>query len=769
MKTESSTGVAVAILLSTMAASHAQVPDLINYQGRLVDGTNLVNGQREIVFRIYDDATNELPSSLHYADTDTVSVVDGLYHTTIGDAGPGELSAALQGGERWLEVRVDGARMLPRERIASVPFAILAAGVTNAAIGFRNIARNGAASGQVIKWNGAAWHAADDLTSGGGTTDHGSLLGLDHDDHPQYLRSDAPDVYNESGVSRDLRFEGGNDPNLVFLDGSVDAVGIGTDTPGGKFQVTGDDVRIGDGVPAEASGDGDLYVEDLLEVGGFMHVAGDGRIGDGASGVGGTAEILEFAGQSESWYIGVQNETTPAESDFFIGKSQSEDGTLHIEQDGDVGIGTRNPEGRLHVEGTLVVQDFIQADDSTGLEIRTDDAVTRITMKDNGRIGIGTTDPGSILQVTGDDVRIGDGTPQEASGDGDLYVEDLLEVGNQMEVDGDARIGDGRVDYDGGGETLQISARTADWYVGVQNESLEANSGFFIGKNAYEDGVFHIENDGDVGIGTAEPKGKLHVEGAVVVQDFIRADDSTGLELQTDDAVTRMTIANSGNIGIGTTALPVGRLQVMQDEVRIGGGSPDRADDEGDLYVENELEVRGALYVDNNSEGAIYFGLGTANALLFSTNVFSFTRSLHVNGTLSKAAGSFKIDHPLDPANKTLSHSFVESPDMKNVYDGIVVLGGDSEAWVELPDWFEALNRDFRYQLTAIGAPGPNLHIAEKISGSRFRIAGGTPGQEVSWQITGIRKDAYANTYRIPVEEGKPAEEKGTYLHPELY
>jgi hypothetical protein len=143
-----------------------------------------------------------------------------------------------------------------------------------------------------------------------------------------------------------------------------------------------------------------------------------------------------------------------------------------------------------------------------------------------------------------------------------------------------------------------------------------------------------------------------------------------------------------------------------------------------------------------------------------------FFGRVSVTGNLSKGGGSFKIDHPLDPENKYLYHSFVESPDMMNIYNGNVTLASDGTATVELPAWFEALNKDFRYQLTAIGAPGPNLHIAATIKEKRFTIAGGAPGMDVSWQVTGIRQDAYAETHRIPVEQDKPEKERGKYLYP---
>jgi hypothetical protein len=172
----------------------------------------------------------------------------------------------------------------------------------------------------------------------------------------------------------------------------------------------------------------------------------------------------------------------------------------------------------------------------------------------------------------------------------------------------------------------------------------------------------------------------------------------------------------------------------------------------------NAANTTAALQVSTSGSGRAATFTGGSGVLI--------TGNLSVTGTVSKGGGSFKIDHPLDPENKYLYHSFVESPDMMNIYNGVIRLDANGEAWVDMPNWFQALNRDFRYQLTSIGAPGPNLYIAEEVSGNRFKIAGGKPGMKVSWEVTGIRQDTFANKHRIPVEEVKPAEERGQLLVP---
>jgi len=114
--------VAVTITCMSFPAQAGEIPQLINYQGRLVDGTNLVSADVEMVLRLYD--TNTL-GNLLYEDSNTVGVVDGLYSTFIGDDTlSGSLTDALTNTEVWIEVEVNQTVLTPRERLVSAAYAI---------------------------------------------------------------------------------------------------------------------------------------------------------------------------------------------------------------------------------------------------------------------------------------------------------------------------------------------------------------------------------------------------------------------------------------------------------------------------------------------------------------------------------------------------------------------------------------------------------------------------------------------------------------------
>jgi trimeric autotransporter adhesin len=308
-----------------------------------------------------------------------------------------------------------------------------------------------------------------------------------------------------------------------------------------------------------------------------------------------------------------------------------------------------------------------------------------------------------------------------------------------------------------------------------------------------------FQTDVGIGIGTKKPDAKLDVENASTTRSAIFGQNSA--TSGNVDGVFGVTNSPNGNGVLGidnaTTGFAVGVTGITNSSdgsglngfstTSSGGiGVTGQAPTSGTaIFGVNQVcssssckDVAGtAGYFVTGAGGTLLAGAvgtvsGAANTTMFSVDSSGdgyFAGNLNVTGNLTKGSGAFKIDDPLDPANKYLSHSFVESPDMMNLYNGVVVLDANGEAFVKLPEYFQALNSDFRYQLTAIGAPGPNLYIAEEISGNHFKIAGGKAGAKVSWQVTGIRQDAYAKAHPIKVEEDKPVRERGHYLHPELF
>ncbi len=326
---------------------------------------------------------------------------------------------------------------------------------------------------------------------------------------------------------------------------------------------------------------------------------------------------------------------------------------------------------------------------------------------------------GSGNNATGDDATVGGGKGNSATG-------------NQSTVGGGSSNTASGVGATVPGGKFNTAAGDYSFAAGCLAKALHANSFIWNGDNGCSDTLsttgaqdFIINAPGGVGIGTNDPKSPLHLQTADLGLDFPK---------------NGFVIEGNAWINLYTEGNPKIRF------INVSGGAI------VDIW---QIEKTG---------GDLEFQYGGNTKVTFEAD-----GDVVISGNIHKGGGSFKIDHPLHPHDKYLYHSFVESPDMKNIYDGTVTVGDAGTATVELPTYFEALNRDFRYQLTAIGTPGPNLYVSRTIEGNSFSIAGGEPGMDVSWQVTGIRKDPYAELNRIQVEVDKPADEIGTYLHPDAY
>jgi hypothetical protein len=101
------------------------IPQLINYQGRLADGTGTpVTGTKSITFKIY--SSSSAPTA-RWTETQTVTVTNGIFNVILGSVS--SLSGSVLGGDKaYLGVTVSpDAEMSPRQRITSVGYAYRAA------------------------------------------------------------------------------------------------------------------------------------------------------------------------------------------------------------------------------------------------------------------------------------------------------------------------------------------------------------------------------------------------------------------------------------------------------------------------------------------------------------------------------------------------------------------------------------------------------------------------------------------------------------------
>ncbi len=188
---------------------------------------------------------------------------------------------------------------------------------------------------------------------------------------------------------------------------------------------------------------------------------------------------------------------------------------------------------------------------------------------------------------------------------------------------------------------------------------------------------------------------------------------------------------------------------------------------------DNSQAVRGEFTTVGNYNAIGVYGLSTP-AAGFGYGVYGEGNNAGVYALGNQTATgvkSFEIDHPLDPENKLLRHFALESPEVLNVYRGNAILNANGEAEIQLPDYFHAINKEFSYVLTPIGAAA-NLFVKTEIDANgKFSIAGGHNGMKVSWYVYADRNDLFVQQHpeNVSAERMKPSGQKGKYLMPALY
>ncbi len=774
MQTASAQQAAAQTVAQTTAQTDAQtaVPRLVQFSGVLKDAASRpVSGVTSVTFAVYADQEG---GEALWTETQNVQAdANGHYSAVLGVATTGGFPVDLfgTGQSRWLGVEIARQPELPRILMASVPYA-LKSGDAETLGGLP-------ASSYVTTQQLAASNARPTMTiiSGGAAataTSENAIRPATVDAAQQPAITEATPAGSGSTDYIPLWTSSSNLGNSLLFQTSG-KIGLGTTTPAATFDINGGEILRG------------AFYE-------YPQATATASTGQPSHSFQWNASVFNGSTKTAVDYafgfraIPHNNDTTtPAASlDLFYGTGgptgSTSDLGLSISSTGvitfvpgqtfsgtslDFGYGASQQQGVIYANGKPLLSTYGSpdsvflgeysgggygengADQNVGVGYGTLYSLTTGASNSavgsnalgNDTTGYANTAMGSGaqegMQIGHDNVAIGAGAIEFSSGSsyntavGDLSLSSEF-VGSQNVAVGYSAAANNEgsyntfLGYEADSPAQAINYSTA---IGYAAQVAQSNAMALGGVGPYAV---------NVGIGTPTPHSQLEISG-VAGTSYLAPNPV--LTITGTGAGTTALDFNSEGISTTGTYNPSVRMAVLDE-----GGA------QGNVL---------AFYA-NKAGGGLNNGLQQTFAVDAAGNAY-------VTGTLSKAGGSFKIDDPIDPAGKYLSHSFVESPDMMNIYNGIVTLDAHGNATVTMPDWFSALNRDFRYTLTAIGSPAPKLFIAEELHDNQFRIAGGKKGQRVSWQITGVRQDAWANAHRIPTEEAKPDAEQGHYLHPELF
>lgn len=346
-----------------------------------------------------------------------------------------------------------------------------------------------------------------------------------------------------------------------------------------------------------------------------------------------------------------------------------------------------------------------------------------------GRVGIGTSNPGSKLTVNGEAMIQGrtdiNGPFYVSAGTVHFYGskrdnDDYTEAGDLMADDGIWAGGKLRVGTEAliwGKSYLQGGAVVG----GYNNLTLEQGSlGVGLGSGINPSYKLHVNGD-------AKISGAASIGGTLQISDSYAGKVSVGSSLGSCSGGPSycFTVAGDSNIA---GDLSVGDDLTVNDYVGIGT-SPNSS---------YRLNVSGDSYLNGN------VGIGTSPSYSYKLNV---NGNANVSGTFSATTKNFVINHPLDPKNKQLVHSSLEGPEVGVYYRGEGQLE-NGRATIELPSYFEALTRKENRTVLLTpkfdnNEPISNLAASNVENGKFYIRAIGQDNlsQKFYWEVKAIRGD----------------------------
>ncbi|HNQ23969.1 MAG TPA: hypothetical protein PKK06_12835 [Phycisphaerae bacterium] len=788
-------GICIGMLLSAPAFAQAALGNAFTYQGQLKQDGQPVTNTADFVFTLWDAATT--PPGVQIGQTvsvEDVEVVGGLFTVAL-DFGP-DGEDIFTGGSRWLQIAVRApaggggyTTLTPRQELTPAPYALALPGLwtqqremsPNLIGGYSGNAVTSGAFGATIAGGGQSAYlnvVTDHFGAvGGGWGNHagsedgdvysaqGATIGGGANNHAGAESATVGGGADNQAASAASTVAGGRSNSAVGWSSSVGggygnaAWGQWSTIAGGSLSQTADYyATVGGGYGNQAFGSYSVIAggaNNSADGTASVVAGGDSNNADGPNAVVAGGEYNDAAGarslaagyRAKALHTGAFVWADSTEADF----SSSADGEFAVRAYGGLRVETDPYAGGLRIPpyAGLLAPSIVAGCGSNA-----------VTMGVTGGTVSGGGEPAYPNRVTDDFCVVAGGLSNRAGND----VEPANDTTCAVVGGGSHNIARAEHSTVAGGSVNTAAASGATVGGGLWNYATEAatvgggNSNSATGSYGAVGGGWLNEASGEYSVvpGGAQNMAQGDYSFAAgwggIAQHrgaFVWADATMGNFYSNGDYTFNVRASN-GIFGITNNSARGAEV----DNIGTGDG------------------LRAYSNSSSGSNWAALFGVnyGSASGVYgYSSGGYAgyFAGDVWVQGYTYKSGGGFVIDHPLDPPNKYLYHSFVESPDMKNVYDGVVTLDAIGRAWVQLPEWFGALNRDFRYQLTPIGGAAPDLHIATEIADNRFEIAGGKAGMKVSWQVTGIRQDAQAETSRIPVEVDKPADERGTYLHPE--